>query len=61
MSDMYADLSVKAHPLPVGNVHMHFFYRSHKPIWAVRVRHSPLCGTPRCRLVSMLSRPGSLA
>ncbi len=61
MSDWYADRAVKKHPLPEGNVHMHFLYRSHKPVWVVRMRHTSLCGTPRCRLVNMCSRPVGLA
>lgn len=61
MSDTYADSAVRKHPLPEGNVHMHFLYRSHKPVWVVRTQHSPLCGTARCRLVHMLSRPVGLA
>ena len=56
MSDMYADAAVRSAPDPTGERHLHFVWARGRGEWLVRFHQGVLCGTPRCRLVTIKER-----
>lgn len=56
-TDAFADAAARKETPPMGAQHIHFRMRgATKKQWIVCSRRSPLCGTPRCRLVTITER-----